>query len=89
MNTNKKHYIGAGVYLEINADGYVEISTSNGITTSNKIVLEQDTYEEMVRIVTDLRRIKTNLDTNFVSAVASTFNEEEGLAWVQLPLPLI
>jgi hypothetical protein len=43
---NNKHYIGDGVYVEIEPWGDVVLTTENGISTTNRIVLEPEVLKE-------------------------------------------
>lgn len=44
MSNHNKRYLGDGAYYECDGDG-VWLTTSNGITTTNKIYLEQGVIE--------------------------------------------
>ena len=49
-----KRYIGDGVYVEF--DGFaLVLTTENGISVQNRIVLEPSVYEQLVAFVDDLR----------------------------------
>lgn len=49
-----KTYIGDGAYAEF--DGYsIILTTENGISIQNRIVLEPEVYESLVRFVNGLK----------------------------------
>jgi len=48
--SDRKQYIGDGVYVD--HDGYaIVLTTEDGISTTNKIVLEPEVYTELIRWV--------------------------------------
>jgi len=49
-----KRYIGDGVYIDHDGFAFV-LTTENGIRATNRIVLEPQVYEELVRYVADLK----------------------------------
>lgn len=50
----RKRYIGDGVYAEF--DGYsIVLTTENGISVTNRIVLEPEVYEALTTYAADLR----------------------------------
>jgi hypothetical protein len=52
---NDKAYLGDGCYVSF--DGYAfTLTTNNGISTTNEIVLEPEVYSELVRFVERLLR---------------------------------
>lgn len=46
-----KHYLGDAVYLQLMPWGDIVLTTSDGLTDTNRIVLEPGVYEAMQRIV--------------------------------------
>lgn len=55
-----KEYLGDAVYVEFNGWGIV-LTTENGITTTNRIVLETEVYAALVRYVARLQ-LRDNAD---------------------------
>jgi len=46
-----KQYIGDSVYVALDEFGRLVLTTENGYTATNTIVLEAEVYEELVRYV--------------------------------------
>ena len=60
MTTSRKTYLGDGAYAEF--DGYgIVLTTENGISVTNRIVLEPDVYRSLAKFVDAL---KENADTH-------------------------
>lgn len=53
MSRDNKRYIGDGVYAEFDGFGIV-LTTDNGISTTNRIVLEPDVYAALADFVAAL-----------------------------------
>jgi hypothetical protein len=53
-----KHYLGDGVYLELEESGMIILTTENGIEATNTIYLEPEVYHAMTMLVDGLRGIK-------------------------------
>ena len=49
-----KEYLGDGVYIEFDGYGFV-ITTEDGYSTTNRIVLEPYVYEQMLEYVNKLK----------------------------------
>jgi hypothetical protein len=47
----KKEYIGDSVYVEINEDGQIVLTTENGTGPTNTIFLEPEVYSHLVEYV--------------------------------------
>lgn len=54
-----KKYIGDGVYVEF--DGYgLQLTTEDGLRTTNRIVLEPEVWEALAKFVDELKkRVRT------------------------------
>lgn len=50
-----KQYLGDGVYVEVVPQLGLLLTTENGITVSNRIVLEPEVYTALVRYVEELK----------------------------------
>ena len=46
-----KRYIGDGVYVEMNEQSQLVLTTENGMSTTNTIYLEPEVWVELVRYV--------------------------------------
>lgn len=44
----KKEYLGDGVYVEINENGQIVLTTEDGIRATNTIYLEPEVYGRLV-----------------------------------------
>ena len=53
-----KTYLGDGVYAAIDRFGTVMLTTEDGISTTNAIVLEPDTYDALERVVMAWRKTR-------------------------------
>ena len=42
-----KLYLGDGVYAEMSADGYLALTTENGVSVTNTIYLEPEVIESL------------------------------------------
>lgn len=51
MATKYKQYIGDAVYADIEADGSITLTTESGINITNRIVLEPQVYDALLRWV--------------------------------------
>ena len=51
-----KVYIGDGVYIKLDGYGCLVLTTEDGISQTNRIVLEPEVYAALLRFVDDLRR---------------------------------
>lgn len=49
-----KTYLGDGVYVTVD-DYDIELTTENGIETTNKIYLDAEVWAELVRVVEKVR----------------------------------
>jgi hypothetical protein len=47
----KKQYLGDGVYIEIDYDTSLVLTTENGIEVTNRIVLERETLCAMIKYI--------------------------------------
>jgi hypothetical protein len=54
-----KQYLGDGVYVEIDRDWYVKLTTENGIETTNTIYLEPEVISELQRYLRHFKAIKS------------------------------
>lgn len=55
-----KEYLGDGVYAELLHDQSIELTTENGIRTTNTVYLEPEVFESLVRFRTqELQKAQT------------------------------
>lgn len=47
-----RYYLGDGVYLRIE-DGQYVLTTENGVSVTNRIVLEPEVYAALVAVITE------------------------------------
>jgi len=52
---NEEEYLGDGAYARLDSRGWVVIYTSNGIHTTNEVVLEPDVLHAFERWLANLR----------------------------------
>lgn len=58
--SDKKDYLGDGVYVDIYVDGEsILLTTENGIEVQNSIVLEPEVYDALLRWVDRVRKPQT------------------------------
>lgn len=57
-----KTYIGDSVYVEIDSYEEVVLTTENGITISNRIVLEKRVWQDLVKFVNSVKEILDELE---------------------------
>lgn len=50
-----KTYLGDGVYLELDSFGRYVLTTEDGISTSNRIVLEPEVYQNFILMADRLK----------------------------------
>lgn len=50
----RKTYLGDGAYVEVDDFGDVVLTTENGITVTNRVVLEPEIYTRLVMVVPTL-----------------------------------
>ena len=62
-NKNPKVYLGDSVYAQLD-QGVLKLTTENGITASNTIYLELDTYKALLQFVDSLKEKKTEKKQN-------------------------
>ena len=51
----RKTYLGDGVYIEFDGNGY-KVTTTNGIEITNEIYLELEVYANLVQFVKQISR---------------------------------
>lgn len=51
-----KEYLGDGVYVALDGHGMLKLTTEDGISATNTVVLELPVYEALVRYVERLKR---------------------------------
>jgi len=49
MSVERKFYLGDAVYAELDSFGAVVLTTEDGISTTNRIVLEEETLDALMQ----------------------------------------
>jgi len=54
--TNKKQYVGDGVYVDHDGFGYI-VTTEDGYTNTNRIVFEPEIWDSLVKCIAEIDAI--------------------------------